>query len=156
MPETPEIARLVRKQMIVSAVINAVLSAAIFVALSGRPGGMLTVGAPNQVALDFLPQCAMVGLMSALVPPFVARREFAAVCGTTLPPTGRIVATATGLALASLALGGVLAAALLASPLEAVDAWHALASKAVFGGVLGALVTMFALRPMTEIDRNHA
>ena len=149
-----EIVRLVRKQMIVSAVMNTVLSAAIFIALFGFTDGLLAVGAANYLARDFLPQCTMVGLMSALVPSLVSRREAAGLVGTSVRPAGRIIATAAGWALASLALGAGLAAALLSSPIKAVDAWQALIFKAMFGGVLGAIVTALALRPMVAIQRN--
>lgn len=146
-PTTLAFARVVRKQLLISAMINTLLSAAIFVAFAGLPNGLITTGAPDNLALDFLPQCGMVGLMSALVPPLVARREFAALTTATLKPVGRIVVTAGVLSVAALVLGAILAWAMLASPVEAVAAWQALIFKSAFGGAFGAAVTALAVRP---------
>lgn len=152
MPELAPVTRFVRKQAMVSAVINTVLSAAIFMLLVGLPTGRLTFGAPDYLAFDFLPQCGMVGLMSALVAPFIARKELAALTGTALYVPSRIIARAAVLALLSLAVGAGAALLLSASPLESIASWQALAFKALFGGALGAFVTVLALRPMTNLS----
>lgn len=151
MPEVehrPAVAQLVRRQVLLSAAINAGMSVVFFLTLYGWPGRSLTFAAPDRLALDFLPQFGMVGLMSALVPPLVSRAAFAAAEGGIPRPPARIVLAAAGWALTALALGGAAAWASLALPVAAIGGWTALALKTALGAVLGAGASALALRPM--------
>jgi hypothetical protein len=125
----PSIAR----EAAISVVINAALSLGFFLAFLGTAPRLLQWGAPDYLALAFIPQSVVVALMSALVPALVVRREL-----------GGILLRAVMFALG----GGVLGAALslvVAGP--APIAWSAaLPMKMAYGGVLGALVAVLALR----------
>lgn len=143
-----------RKHMLQSALINAGLSLAFFLAVFGASGAPLMWAAPDQLARDFLPQCGMIGFMSALVPAFIARREFAAANAAAPRPAGKIIGLALILALFALAIGGVAALLALALPQHAIAAWTALALKMLLGAVLGAAITFLALRPMIQPARS--
>ena len=72
--ERSDLRALIRRNMALSAGINALFSLGFFRAVFGLSGRPLTWGVPDRLSLDFLPQAGMVALMSALVPPLVERR----------------------------------------------------------------------------------
>ena len=146
--------RLLRNHMLQSALINAGLSLAFFIAVFGASGSPLHWSAPDHLARDFLPQCGMIGLMSALVPALIARREFAAANTAALRPASKIIGLAILLALVALAIGGAAALLALALPVSTIDVWPALALKMLLGGALGSAFTLMALRPMIPFARS--
>lgn len=143
-----------RKHVLQSAIINAGLSLVFFLVVFGASGAPLMWARPDQLARDFLPQFGMIGLMSALVPAFIARREFAAGNAAAPRPTGKIIGLALILALFALAIGGAAALLALALPRYAIAAWLALTLKVLLGAVLGSTITFLALRPMTPTARS--
>lgn len=135
----------IAREAAISFVINGVLSLVFFLALFGRSGASLHWGAPDALAIDFLPQSLAVSLMSALVPALIARRRLGR--GTGLRPIfhGAAIFAALGLL-----LGAVLAAAAEGLGTAPVDWWAALAFKLLYGGLLGAGITIMALRRMVR------
>ncbi len=136
----------VARQALTSAGINAGFSLAFFLLVFGLPGRALTVGTPDGLALDFVPQSGAVALMSALVPVLVTRAEAARLRGNTPRAVRAIVLAALAWALAGLAFGGVLAFASGALGPLALSGWPAFAMKLIYGGALGATVTALALK----------
>jgi len=131
------------RETLVSAAINGVISALFFFAVFGT-------GAPVPVseqgfAADFLPQSGAVTLMACVVPGMIARRAQK----TGRPGTGnsnpvtarRLVRAAVTSILIGLALGAVIALALLASDLAAQSWLTALVIKIFYGAALGAWTT---------------
>lgn len=136
-----------RKQAAISAVINAGFSLAFFLLVFGRPGRALALTAPDGLAFDFLPQSAAVGLMSAVVPVLVTRRELAGLRGRPPRSVRAVVLWGVGFALLSLAVGAVIAAFSLSIGPAHWPGWSAFVFKLVYGALLGAGVTTLALRP---------
>lgn len=146
MPQTLD--RLLRGEQAVSAAINAVLSAAFFALVFGISQGTLATGAPDRLALDFLPQGLMVSLMASLVPALVMRaklRKAGLIGAGEGPETGEIARTVCLGVLAGLASAAALAALALFGPLDAVPCLPALVVKIVYGAGLGLVCTRFAL-----------
>lgn len=135
---------LIRRNMALSAGINALFSLGFFRAVFGLSGRPLTWGVPDRLSLDFLPQAGMVALMSALVPPLVERRALAAASGRPVRPVRAIAGAALGCALAGLAVGAGLAG-LSSLAAGSIAGGAALALKLAFGATLGAITTAFAL-----------
>ncbi|QGP80108.1 hypothetical protein GL174_02635 [Sphingobium sp. CAP-1] len=129
------------REAAISVVINGVLSLAFFLAVFGTAPHPLNWGAPDYLALDFVPQSIAVALMSALVPALIARRKL----------NGRsvlrgILLRAAFFALAGALLGGLLAFSIGSVPFPSIG-WHAaMFIKIAYGGALGALVAGLALR----------
>ncbi|WP_408587526.1 hypothetical protein [Novosphingobium sp.] len=136
----------VAQQALTSAGINAGFSLAFFLLVFGLPGRVLTLGAPDGLALDFVPQSGAVALMSALVPVLVTRDEAARLRGSTPRPVRAIVLAALAWALGGLAFGGMVAFVAGALGPVALGGWPAFAMKLTYGGALGATVTALALR----------
>lgn len=128
----------VRREAAISLLINGALSFAFFAATFGLASRLLHWGAPDSLALDFIPQSAAVALMSALVPSLVARRH---VPGIPLRP---ILMRAFFLAAGGALLGSLLA--LMTQPGGSIASSAALILKLIYGGALGAIVTTIALR----------
>jgi hypothetical protein len=145
MAATETMPALIRRNMSISAVINAGFSLAFFLGVFGLPGRALAWAAPDRLALDFLPQSAAVALMSALVPGLVERKAIAAITGAPPRPVRAVVVAALGWSVAGLALGGVLAGAVLLSGAGEIAGWPAFALKLAYGAALGAVITRFAL-----------
>jgi hypothetical protein len=132
-----------RRHVLTSLGINAALSAGFFLLVFGLSPRPLSWGAPGRLALDFLPQSAIVALMSALVPVLIAVREAAWRPG--LPGRRAIVVRAFAFAIGGLGFGGLLA--LLVPAIVPVVAWlPALLAKVAYGGLLGAAITFLVLR----------
>jgi hypothetical protein len=131
----------IAREAVISIVINAVLSLAFFLAFFGVAPRLLQWGAPDNLALDFVPQSIAVSLMSALVPALIARKKL----GGGLPVLP-ILLRAALFAVAGGVLGGVMAFAVVALGLPAIGWSAALPVKMIYGGALGALVAVLALR----------
>jgi hypothetical protein len=129
------------REAAISIVINAVLSLAFFLAFFGMTPRLLQWGAPDNLALDFVPQSIAVSLMSALVPALIARRTLGA--GVAVRP---ILLRAALFAVGGAVVGGALAFAAVALGLPAIGWNAALPAKMIYGGALGALVAVLALR----------
>ncbi|WP_030539772.1 hypothetical protein [Sphingobium sp. DC-2] len=130
----------IRREAAISFLINAALSLAFFTGTFGLASRPLNWGAPGGLAFDFIPQSAAVALMSALVPPLLARRHLS---GRPLRP---VLLRALLLAAGGAMLGGLLAFFTRTNAPIALPA--ALILKLVYGGTLGALVTTVALRSL--------
>ncbi|RZM05464.1 MAG: hypothetical protein EOP68_18110 [Sphingomonas sp.] len=128
-------AALIRRETAISVAINIGLSIAFYVALFG----LAAPAAPVALGRDCVPQAFMVTLMGTLVPGLLTRREVGG-------PAAAIVVRAIGNALAAAVLAGGGALLLLAQATSPIAPTVALAVKAVFGGVLAAIVTPAALR----------
>jgi hypothetical protein len=136
----------VAKQTLISVVITMAISAAFFLAVFGGTDP-IAVWAPDNLALDFLPQSGAASFMAALVPALQAR---AAIAKGTLPGTaptiGSIVFRAIMLALLALGLAGIIIALLKVSGI-AQFAWAtAFAIKVAYGALLGLIITPPAVR----------
>ncbi|MBT0667183.1 hypothetical protein HT136_02220 [Novosphingobium profundi] len=136
--------RLLRKEQAVSAAINAALSAAFFALVFGFAERPLAMGAPDNFAIDFLPQGLMVSLMAALVPSLLVRsrlRKDGRVCLSQGPGGGVILREVLVAVLAGCASAALLMTFALVGPLDGVSARAALAFKIVYGAGLGLLCT---------------
>ncbi|MFN3474300.1 MAG: hypothetical protein ACK4ZW_09670 [Blastomonas sp.] len=136
----------VRKQTLISILITMAISAGFFLLIFGRTNP-IAVWAPDNLALDFLPQSGAASFMAALMPALQTR---AAIVKGTLPgtpPTVRsIVVRAIMLALLALGLAGVVIVALKLSGI-ATFAWGpAFAIKVAYGALLGLIITPPAVR----------
>ncbi|CAM8671323.1 MULTISPECIES: hypothetical protein [Sphingobium] len=125
--------------------INATLSLAFFLGIFGMVARPLTWGAPDALGLDFVPQSIAVALMSALVPSLIARTRLGRRVSTRT-----IILRAFGFAIGGAVLGGLLAWATGAVAQSPVAWGQALAIKLLYGGSLGALITILALKRMTR------
>lgn len=135
---------LVRREALTSAGINAAIGAGFFLALFGlhERAGIAALG------FDFLPQAFMVGLAAALVPALIVRQRLG-----LSEPVAAIVRRALILAALSMLIAG--GGALLvcrAAGTGSLDPVAALAIKIVFGAVLGAIVTVAALRRLPALQ----
>lgn len=137
--------RLIRRETRASTVINAVLSAAFFLAVFGTQARMLSFGAPDQLARDFLPQGGVIALMATLVPALLVRKALRRQ-GNAGPATGGILGQAARSVAAGLALCAVLMVICLYSPATGVNWVAAFVAKVMFGGLLGATITRWSLR----------
>lgn len=137
---------LIRRNMAISAAINTLFSFAFFIAAFGRPGRALNWGAPDGLALDFIPQCAAVSLMSALVPVLIERRKVAAITGQPPRSVGAIFGRALLWALGGLCLGCTLAVIPILVGGGQIHGWIAFSLKLGLGAVLGASITRMAFR----------
>jgi cell division protein FtsX len=140
----------VREQAIVSGIVNAVLSAAIFLLVFGLARRALTIGAPDQFALDFLPQGAILGFMSAFLPALVVRNKLRQgalnITTSRISTVGSIALRAVLLSLLSVAVAAVAMWLTQRFGANAVEWLEALVIKIVFGVVLGVIVTRIAVR----------
>jgi len=140
----------IRRETLVSIVINTVLSLAFFVAVFGRARAVPVWGVGHYV-FDFGPQAFMIALMATLVPGALAARALRA--GRVVPWVGRSRLPAS-LVLRALLLAGISAAlavagagvALRALGATALPYAPALAAKLVFAVALAAIVTPAGLR----------
>lgn len=131
----------IRREAGISVVINGVLSLAFFLGVFGTVSRPLGWMAPDNLAIDFVPQSIAVALMSALVPALIARKRLG-----NGPALRAILIRAALCALAGGVLGGLLALSIGAVGLSTIGWGAALAIKIAYGGVLGALVATLALR----------
>lgn len=140
--------RYLRTEMVVAAVISAVLSG-VFVLLLFGGRDPVPVHGWDGLIVDAVPQGLMIALMSSLIPTLLARRRVAA--GAVRPSGGthrwprNMVVRSGMIAIAAGLLSGVLHWMVLPA---GGDAWRfgaVLAMKIVYGGVLGAVVARIAV-----------
>lgn len=141
----------IRREAAISVVINGVLSLAFFLGIYGTDARPLSWVAPDDLALDFIPQSVAVALMSALVPALLARKRLG-----NVPALRPVLIRAALFALAGALLGGALALVIWTAALPPIGWGTALIIKMVYGGVLGALVATLALRRlMSPVPAAH-
>ena len=139
----------VRTQQRTSVVINVLLSAAFFVLVFGIVPHPLSLGKPDGLAADFIPQSLAIAFFSAFVPALIvsAKRRRGEITGVT--PNGVTWSVALVRALGFAAAAGVFGTFLAFTlPLIVVATSYAaaLAAKLVYGGLLGWVVTPAATR----------
>lgn len=140
-----DLATILKRERLVSTVINVVLSTAFFLLVFGPRQRMLTLAAPDGFALDFLPQGAAISLMAALVPSLLVRKALRKDGAAAVPSTSAIGWQVTRMLATGLAIAGLLAALCLSLPIEQISWTTALGIKLIFGGLLGFVVTHRAL-----------
>ncbi|WP_311268387.1 hypothetical protein [Sphingobium sp. WCS2017Hpa-17] len=138
----------IRREAGISIVINGVLSLAFFLGVFGMTPRPLNWAAPDNLALDFIPQSIAVALMSALVPALIARKRLG-----NAPGLGSVLIHAALFALAGGALGGALAFSIGGIAFPTIAWGTALTIKIAYGGALGALVATLALRRLLSAAR---
>lgn len=140
--------RYVRTEMIVAAIINAVLSIVFLLIVFGGQE-TIAVSGRGGLVIDAIPQTLMIVLMSMLVPTLLTRRRLAA--GRIAPLVGvprwphNVLLRSILAATVAAAVAWILHAALM--PLTAVS-WSfqtALWFKTAYGAILGATVARFAI-----------
>ena len=140
--------RYVRTEMVVAAIINAVLSIVFLLIVFGGQETIAVSGREGLV-VDAIPQTLMIVLMSILVPTLLTRRRLAAgrierLAGTPRWPRNVLLRSMLAATVAA-AIAWILHAALM--PLTGAD-WSfqtALSFKTAYGAILGATVARFAV-----------
>ena len=140
------------RETLVSAAINAVISVGFFL-LAFDALQRITVWGLGNFAFDFLPQSFAIGLMATLVPGLLARRALAkgklGGLHAAAPTAGPVVRRSLINAVLALVVGGGLWTALLwASGAQEIGWVPAFATKVLYGGALGGLVTALSLHRM--------
>jgi hypothetical protein len=140
--------RYVRTEMIVATIINAILSIVfMLIVFGGQP--IVAVGGRGGLIVDSIPQTAMIALMSMLVPSLLTRRRLKTGRIAPLPEPSRwprtVLVRSVLVATVAAAIAWVLHALLmpLVGPL-----WPflpALLFKAVYGAILGAAISGYAV-----------
>lgn len=140
----------IRRETLVSMVINGVLSAAFFLLVFGKAPSIPVWGMGNWV-FDYVPQSFMIALMSTLVPGALTAKRLKAgeiqpaAFSSRLPRS--LPVRAILLAVLSAALGtSLVAIATLAVGAVELAWFAAIAIKVVYGVFLGAIVTPIGLR----------
>jgi hypothetical protein len=126
---------LIRRETVISVIINAALSAAFFLLLFG---GDVAVDV-TKLGWDFLPQTFMIALMGSLVPALLTRRHTGAA-------VARIVSFALLVAAVSAAIVGGAALAICHATGGFMPALTALALKVAYGACLAAFITPLVLK----------
>jgi hypothetical protein len=140
----------VRRETMISVVINVALSLGFFLLLFGRTDPIPVWGL-GKYAFDFVPQSFMIALMSTVVPGILAirRRRAGLVARVESPPRlpRKLLQRALLVALLAVLLGAGLAALILSAIGIDTIAWTpALAFKLLYGGALAIIVTPPTLR----------
>ncbi|MDT0507058.1 hypothetical protein [Novosphingobium sp. MMS21-SN21R] len=144
----------IRRETMVSFVINAVLSGLFFVLVFGTAANVPLWGVGGYV-YDYGPQGFVIGMMATLVPGVMARKalrkqNFTGGDGEASRPgvlPRGLIARGLVCGLAGAIGGVVLAAAVLAAIGAAVLAWWpAILAKMAFGAALAIVVTLAGLR----------
>jgi hypothetical protein len=140
----------VRRETVISLVINTVLSMLFYALVFGRQDPVEAWGL-GQWVFDFVPQSFMIALMSVAVPGALTAGRLRA--GAVMPldrPTRlprNLLARALLLAVASAIVGTAIVAALVRlTGLEVIPATAALVAKAGYGALLAMIVTPIGLR----------
>ena len=135
-----------RTSTLISVVISMAISAAFFLLVFGQKP-MITVFAPDNLAIDFIPQTLAAGFMAALMPALQTRAKMVTGSLAGAPPLPiQIVIRAAWLAGASLLLAAAITACLWLGGIETMPWGSALALKVGYGGLLGLIITPIALR----------
>jgi hypothetical protein len=140
----------VRRETMISVVINVALSLVFFLLVFGRADPVPVWGV-GKYAFDFIPQSFMIALMSTVVPGILAiqRRKARLVERVEAPSRlpRKLMPRALLVALLAVLLGAGLVALVLAATRIDTIAWTpALVFKLLYGGALAALVTPPTLR----------
>ncbi len=136
----------IRTSTLISVVISMAISAAFFFLVFGKKP-LIAVFAPDNLALDFIPQTLAAGFMAALMPALQTRAKIVSGILAGAPPVAKpIVARAVLLAVASLALAAAVTGLLWLGGIATLPWGSALALKIVYGGLLGLIITPIALR----------
>ena len=140
----------IRKETLVSMMINGVLSAVFFLLVFGMAASVPAWGVGNWV-FDFLPQSFMITLMSTLVPgALTAKRlksgEIQAGTHVSHLPRSLLLRALLLAALAAVIGTGLVAAVVTLTGATALVWLPALGVKVAYGIALGAIVTPFGLR----------
>lgn len=140
--------RYVRSEMIVAAIINAILSIAFtLIVFGGQP--MVAVSGRGGLIIDAVPQTLMIALMSMLVPTLLTRRRLAAGRVAALPGRARwphnLIIRSVLVAAVAAAVAWVLHATLMPSTGPTWRLPPALLFKATYGAILGAVIARFAV-----------
>lgn len=131
----------VRKQTLISIVITMAFSAGFFLVVFGRTDP-IAVWAPDNLALDFLPQSGAASFMAALMPALQTRAAMAkGILPGTPPNVGSIVLRAVTLAVLALALGGCVIGLLTLIGIAVFPWATAFAIKVTYGALLGLIIT---------------
>ncbi len=140
--------RYVRTEMLVAAIINAVLSI-VFVLIMFGGHQTIPVSGRGGLVVDAVPQTLMIVLMSILVPTLLTRRRVAAGRIAALPGASHrphnVLLRSMLAAILAAAIAWILHAASM--PLTG-DYWSfaaALSFKTAYGAILGATVARFAV-----------
>jgi len=140
----------IRRETIISVVINVALSLVFFLLLFGRLDPVPVWGV-GKYAFDFVPQSFAIALMSTLVPGMLAIRRRKADLVGRVESTSRLpdalLPRALLVALLAVFVGaGIAALGLLAAGAVNISRNPALALKLLYGGALAAVVTPPTLR----------
>lgn len=136
----------IRTSTLISVVISMAISAAFFFLVFGMKP-LIAVFAPDNLALDFVPQTLAASFMAALVPALQTRAKMVSGNLAGAPPLPRvIVVRAALLAGASLVLAAAATGLLWLGGIATLPWGSALALKIVYGGLLGLIITPIALR----------
>lgn len=140
----------IRKETLISMLINGVLSLVFFLIVFDRSATLPVWGFGNWV-FDYLPQSFMIALMSTLVPGALTAKRLKSGTLKPAPYNSRlpssIVARAIVMAVFTAPLGTVvIALATRLAGLEAIGWMYALALKVMYGAGLGAIITPIGLR----------
>ena len=155
LPGAPiEPSRYIAREMLVSAVINAVISVGFFLVVFGGIDPVPVWGAGNY-AFDFVPQSFAIGLMATLVPGLLCRRALAqdriAGVGAAQADRGSILIRAVVSAILGVVVGaGLCAIVLWTTGVDALSHTAAFVLKVVYGAALGSLVTRLAVQRMVS------
>lgn len=147
-------ANYILREVLLSAVINAAISVAFFLAVFGTSGDVEVWGV-GELVFDALPQGFAIGLMATLVPGLMARKK---VMEGMLPGAAPIPPSAASIALRALRNGafamlvgaGVWAGAAMALGIDRVDYTVAAGAKVAFGALLGTCITLVVLRRLIK------
>jgi hypothetical protein len=140
--------RYVRTEMIVAAIINAILSIVFMLIMFG---GQQTVAVSGRggLVVDAVPQTLMIALMSTLVPTILTRRRIAMARIAPLlgsPRWPRNVLMRSGLVASGTAAIAWILHAIVMPPIGPI--WPflpALVFKVVYGAILGATISRYAV-----------
>jgi hypothetical protein len=145
----------IRKETMVSMVINGVLSAVFFLLVFGMATSVPAWGVGNWV-FDFLPQSFMITLMSTLVPGALTAKRLKAgeiqpgSYNSRLPRS--LVMRALLLAVLAAAIGtGLVAAIITLTGVNELALLPAFGVKVIYGIALGAIVTPIGLRAALSV-----
>lgn len=135
-----------RNQTIISMIISMALSAAFYILVFGGTDPV-TIMAPDNFALDFLPQSVLASFMAALMPALQARSAMTKGKLPGSPPAAGVVfRRAVIFALLALGLAGIAIGLLAISDIASLSRNAAFAVKVAYGALLGLVFTPPALR----------
>ncbi|PXW79197.1 hypothetical protein C7451_101261 [Blastomonas natatoria] len=136
----------IRASTLISVIISMAISAAFFILVFGMKP-LIAVFAPDNLALDFVPQTLAAGFMAALMPGLQTRAKMISGNLAGAPPLARAIVVRAGLlAGASLVLAAAVSGLLWLGGVETLPWGSALTLKIGYGGLLGLIITPIALR----------